>query len=165
MRTLRAALALGIGGLAATLVPAAANPDVPRTVGTSSEARQAPGGSLAISPATYVAGQAVTFTGSLGVPGVRKVRLQLHMNRPGDRWFAVRGFSGKTAANGGFTFDFRAPAMFGIRYRVVSGKIATAPVTFNAKAQDLTMWVAGERPDNEHDPGQPVAGVPFTVAV
>ncbi|MBA2445105.1 MAG: hypothetical protein H0V49_07225 [Nocardioidaceae bacterium] len=55
--------------------------------------------------------------------------------------------------------------MFGIRYRVVSGKVATSPVTFNAKGQDLTMWVAGEDPSQESDPGQPVADVPFTIAV
>jgi len=165
MRTFRAALALGIGGLAVTLAPAAASPDSARTVETSSAARQARGSSLAVSPRAYVGGQAVTFTGSLGVSGVRKISLQQHMNRPGDRWFPVRGFSGRTTSKGGFTFDFQAPAMFGIRYRVVSGKIATAPVTLNAKAQDLTMWVAGQDLASERDPGLPVAGVPFTIAV
>ena len=103
-------------------------------------------GTLTTSPAVYVGGQAITFTGSLGVAGVRTIGLQLHMNRPGDQWFAVRGFKAKTDANGGFRFAFPAPSMFGIRYRVVSGKLATVPVAFNAKAQDLTMWVAGEEP-------------------
>ena len=41
------------------------------------------------------------------------------MNRPGDQWFAVRGFSGTTAADGSFSFSFPAPAMGGIRFRVV----------------------------------------------
>ena len=123
------------------------------------------GGSLSTSPDTYVGGQAITFTGSLGVSGVRRIGLQLHMNRPGDKWFAVRGFSGNTAADGSFSFAFPAPAMFGIRYRVAARGIVTAPVTFNAKAQDLTMWVAGEDPSRESDPGQPVAGVAFTIAV
>ncbi len=122
-------------------------------------------GSLSTSPSTYVGGQAIAFTGSLGVSGVRRITLQQHMNRPGDRWFPVRGFSGQTRADGRFSFAFPAPAMFGIRYRVVSGKTATAPVTFDAKAQDLTMWVAGEEPASESDPGRPVAGVPFAISV
>lgn len=152
MRHLRTTVALSVVALAVSLAPAAASPDVAS-------------GSLTTSPATYVGGQAITFTGSLGVPGVRSISLQLHMNRPGDKWFAVRGFSGKTASNGSFTFDFQAPAMFGIRYRVVSGRLATAPVVFNAKAQELTMWVVGEQLDGELGLGQPVAGVPFTIAV
>jgi hypothetical protein len=78
------------------------------------------GGSLSTTPDTYVGGQAITFTGSLGVSGVRRIGLQLHMNRPGDKWFGVRGFSAKTAADGSFSFAFPAPAMFGIRYRVAA---------------------------------------------
>ena len=77
MRSLGAALVLSFGGLAMTLAPAAAGPDAPLTSETSSEAaaRQARGGSLASSPAAYVGGQALTFTGSLGVPGVRRITL------------------------------------------------------------------------------------------
>lgn len=167
MSNFRAAVALSLGGLAVSLAPAAASPDAPGETPTpGSYGRQAlRGGSLSTSPATYVGGQAVTFTGNLGKPGVRKISLELHMNRPGDTWFPVRGFSGRTTAEGAFTFAFQAPAMFGIRYRVVSGTIATPPVSFSAKAQDLTMWVAGEQPESEYDPGQPVAGQPFTIAV
>ena len=120
---------------------------------------------MSTTPAVYVGGQSITFTGSLGVAGTRSIRLQLHMNRPGDKWFGVRGFSSKSAADGSFSFQFQAPAMFGIRYRVVGGKIATPPVSFNARAQDLTMWVAGQDPAQESAPGQPVAGVPFTISV
>ncbi|MEO5662174.1 MAG: hypothetical protein ABIR39_02730 [Nocardioides sp.] len=161
MRTLRVAAALCAGGIALSLAPAAASTD-----GAGSPERRAlRGGALTTSPATYVGGQAIAFTGNLGKPGVRKISLQLHMNRPGDTWFPVRGFSGTTGADGAFAFAFQAPAMFGIRYRVVSGDLATAPVSFNAKAQDLTMWVAGEQPESEYEPGQPVAGQPFTIAV
>lgn len=169
MRNLHAAVVLTVGGLALSLAPAAASPDASSADGASS--RTAPArqvqvrGSLSTTPSAYVGGQAVTFTGSLGVSGKRRITMQQHMNRPGDNWFAVRGFAGRTAADGSFRFDSQAPAMFGIRYRVVAGKIATAPVTFNAKAQDLTMWVAGEDPQNAGDPGQPVAGQPFTIAV
>lgn len=168
MRSLGVVLVLLLGGLAVTSAPAAAGPDDPLTAATSSgaeSARQARGGSLASSPGAYVGGQAITFTGSLGVSGVRRITLQQHMNRPGDTWFPVRGFSDRTAANGSFSFAFQAPAMFGIRYRVVSGKIATVPVALKAKAQDLTMWVGGQDPTDERAPGQPVAGEPFTIAV
>lgn len=154
-----------VAALVASVAPAVAA-DPSSGSPTAPHARQAlRGGSLATSPSAYVGGQAITFTGNLGVSGVRRIALQLHMNRPGDRWFGVRGFSSKTAADGSFDFEFPAPAMFGIRYRVVGGKAATPPVTFNAKAQDLTMWVAGPDPAEESEPGQPVAGVPFTITV
>lgn len=124
------------------------------------------GASLSIAPTTYVGGQAITFTGNIGTRGKRKVTLQLHMNRPGDKWFGVRGFAGtKTAADGSFQFQFQAPSMFGIRYRVKSGKRATPPVTFNAKIQDVTMWVDGVNPAYGLERDQTVAGEPFTVAV
>ena len=169
MRHFRSTVALSVVALAVSLAPAAASPDVPRAgealTRGSSVHQSLRGGTLTTSPATYVGGQAVTFTGSLGVAGVRQISLQLHMNRPGDKWFAVRGFSGKTASNGSFSFGFQAPAMFGIRYRVVSGKLATAPVTFNAKAQDMTMWVVGDQLGGALDLVQPVAGLPFTIAV
>ena len=177
MRTPPPAISLLLGALvattptvvASTVVSSSAAAVQVSTVAASGtqlpSAGRARGGSLSTSPGTYVGGQAITFTGSLGVSGVRRIGLQLHMNRPGDTWFAVRGSSGKTAADGSFRFDFQAPAMFGIRYRVKASGIATPPVTFNAKAQDLTMWVAGEDPARESDPGQPVAGVPFTIAV
>lgn len=162
MRHLRTALALSVGALAlTTLAPAAASPQAP----AAQVAQRPQGGSLAIAPATYVGGQAVTFTGSLGVAGARRITLQQHMNRPGDRWFAVRGFTGTTAADGSFSFAFPAPAMFGIRYRVVAKGVTTPPVAFNAKGQDLTMWVAGEDPAQESRPGRAVAGQPFTIAV
>lgn len=156
MRSLGLVLVLFLGGLGVTSAPAAAGPDDPP---------QARGSSLASSPGAYVGGQAITFTGNLGVSGVRRITLQQHMNRPGDTWFPVRGFSDRTAANGSFSFDFQAPAMFGIRYRVVSGKTATVPVALKAKAQDLTMWVGGQDPADERAPGQPVAGEPFTIVV
>jgi hypothetical protein len=165
MTHLRTALALALGGLALMLPPAAATPGQGPDAG--SQARPAArGGSLTYSPQAYVGGQALTFSGSLGRSGTRRITLQQHMNRPGDRWFPVRGFSGKTAADGSFGFSFPAPAMFGIRYRVVAkGGLSTTPVSFNAKAQDLTMWVAGLDPTSPQSPGVAVAGVPFTIAV
>ncbi len=182
MRTPRLVVALALGGFVATIAPAVAasaalsaatGSDPAMSSGASSTSatqlsnprRALRGGSLSTTPGTYVGGQALTFSGRLAVPGVRRITLELHMNRPGDSWFAVRDFSAETAADGSFRFQFQAPSMFGIRYRVVSGNIATTPVRFNAKAQDLTMWVAGEDPAQEGDPGQAVANVPFTIAV
>jgi len=169
MRHLHTALALALGGLALVLAPAAASAGDPTgtNAGTDAGARLAArGGSLTYSPQAYVGGQAITFSGNLGVSGKRRITLQQHMNRPGDSWFPVRGFSGATAADGSFGFLFPAPAMFGIRYRVVGkGGVVTPPVSFSAKAQDLTMWVAGQDPIVPGVPDLAIAGVPFTIAV
>lgn len=165
MSTRRTVLALTLGGLVLSLISttSASADDVSSADRPARHSVRV--GTLVTSPATYVGGQAITYTGSLGVAGVRRFILQYHMNRPGDAWTDVRGFSGKTAADGTFSFVFRAPAMFGLRYRVKAGSLKTAAVTFNAKVQDITMWVAGPNPASEWDPGQPVAGVPFTIAV
>lgn len=165
MKQLHVALALALGGLALALTPTAAIAD--ETPGPAAERRLAVrGGTLAYSPQAYVGGQALTFTGDLGVAGKRRISLQQHMNRPGDRWFPVRGFSGTTAADGSFAFTFPAPAMFGIRYRVVGkGGVATPPVALNAKGQDLTVWVAGQDPRLTGGQAVAVAGVPFTIGV
>jgi hypothetical protein len=70
-------------------------------------------------------------------------------------WGDVDGFSTMTASNGDFQFVYPAPAMFGIRYRVASGSLATPYVTFDAHSQDLTVTPLGV----------PLAGVPFTLHV
>lgn len=121
--------------------------------GASSAAASA---SLRITPgAGYVGGQAIKFEGNIGRTGTRRITLQFHMNRPGDAWSPVEGFRGSTQADGGFNFSFKAPSMFGIRYRVASGKLATPAVVFNSQSQDLTVEVAG----------RPVAGRPFDIQV
>lgn len=156
MRHLHTALALALGGLALTLAPAAATPDEAPAPDAAASRLAARAGSLTYAPQSYVGGQALSFRGSLGRSGVRRITLQQHMNRPGDTWFPVRGFTGTTAADGSFAFSFPAPAMAGIRYRVAGkGGVVSPPVSFRAKGQDLTMWVVG----------QAVAGLPFTIAV
>lgn len=166
MRHLHTALALALGGLALTLAPAAATPDEAPAATASDGRLAARAGSLAVSPQSYVGGQALTFTGRLARSGARRITLQQHMNRPGDSWFAVRGFSGTTAADGSFSFSFPAPAMGGIRFRVMGkGGVTSPPVSLRAKGQDLTMWVVGPDPTSSRSPGRVVAGVPFTVAV
>ncbi len=112
---------------------------------------------LKVSPGVYVAGQKMTYTGSLGANGRKTVRLQFHMNRPGDRWTNVAGFSSRTDARGRFKFTYPAPAMWGISYRVVSGRLASPPYKFHAKSQEVVLSVGG---DNTAE-----AGDPFVVAV
>ena len=79
------------------------------------------------------------------------------MNRPGDQWFPVRGFSGTTAADGSFSFSFPAPAMGGIRFRVV-GKGGRRDPAGEPRGQGPGPDHVGRRP-------APSPGLPFTIAV
>lgn len=111
----------------------------------------------------YVAGHLMTYTGSLGVPGIRTARVQTHMNRPGDFWTTMTGVSVRTRADGSFTFRLPAPSMRDLSRRVVSGSLATPRVTFSAQIQDLVV-VARSGLSHLVD-NQVVAGRPFTLAV
>ena len=94
---------------------------------------------LRISPTRYVGGQQVTFVGNIGRPGVRRLQLQINMNRPGDGWATLAtGLRARTRPNGTFRFSHPAPSMFGILVRVASGRLASPAVRFNAESQDLT---------------------------
>lgn len=109
-------------------------------------------------PGAYVAGQKMTFSGSIGVKGKRRLRLQFHMNRPGDRWADVTSFKGaSTDAKGRFRFTFPAPAMLGVSYRVVSGKHATPRHTFRAQSQEVIVRAGADN--------RVTVGRPFTVTV
>ena len=113
--------------------------------------------SLRVSPGSgYVGGQALTFEGNIGKSGRNRISLQFHMNRPGDSWVRVAGFSDRTAGNGDFRFEHPAPSNFGTSFRVVSGRAATPRWTFEAKSQDLTVEVVG---------GEAVADEPFELRV
>lgn len=128
--------------------------------GSSAERRAA---SLSVSPGVYVGGQKLTFEGNLGVAGRKRIRLQVHMNRPGDAWSTVDGFRARTARDGSFRFTYPAPAMFGIRMRVVSGRLATPSKTFDARSQDLVLRTVTDRRGVAD--GQVVKGVPFAILV
>lgn len=119
--------------------------------------------SLTVSPRLYVGGQAVTFQGSLGVTGARKIWLQSHIGRPGDEWTRVAGFHSRTSRNGSFTFKYPAPSMFGIRYRVASRGATTPAHTFDARSQDLVLTTVPNSPGV--GPGQELAGQAFTIKV
>ncbi|CAN5435844.1 hypothetical protein BH18ACT8_BH18ACT8_09640 [soil metagenome] len=118
---------------------------------------------LTVSPGTYVAGQRVIFQGSLGRTGERRITLQLTMNRPGDEWTDIDGFSARTKADGSFRFAYPAPGMFGIRYRVVSRRLTTPAWTFDARSQDLVLHVVSG--NSALNGGQVLAGVPFVINV
>jgi hypothetical protein len=100
---------------------------------------------LRVSPGRYVGGQKVTFAGNIGKKGRHRLRLQTHMNRPGDAWTNLDArIRARTRANGSFRFSHIAPSMFGIRMRVASGRAHTPPVKFNARSQDLVLAAPGQ---------------------
>lgn len=101
--------------------------------------------SLSVSPTTHVGGQSLTWTGSVGHPGVRRLVLQRYLGRPGDHWLPVDGFASRTRADGSFTFSYPAPDMLGIFFRVKAGAYTSPRREFNAKAQDLTIALTGQR--------------------
>ena len=105
---------------------------------------------------SYVAGQKLTFTGNLGVGGVRKIHLEFDMGA--GLWPDVEGFSAKTRSDGSFSFDFPAPGMWGIKLRVASGSVTTPSETFDAASQDLTL-------DLRTGGNQVLPGAPFTIEV
>lgn len=124
---------------------------------------------LRISPSVYVAGQAITFRGSLGTEGRREVHLEFHMGRPGDRWTAVDGFTAWTGRSGRYRFTYPAPAMFNIDYRVASGPLSTPPVRFRARSQEALVTFHRLGADAATPAGAPVdavpAGRPYAVRV
>jgi len=126
-------------------------PVLPTTAATSVASEQA---HLDISPNSYVGGQYITFHGNIGRDGVRTVKLQGSMGRPGDTW--QRLASQQTDAQGNFSFSMPAPSMFGIQRRVVAeGGLSTGKRLLFAKSQDLVVTPVGT----------PVAGRSFRLNV
>jgi hypothetical protein len=122
-------------------------------------------GTLSVTPSTVVGGQAVRFTGSIGVQGRRKVNIQWHMNRPGDVWVDVVDTTHKTDRKGRFDFTFPAPSALGlpIGLRVVAGGLKTSAYQLKALPQELTVSLAGAEPDQAFYGVLP--GLPFDVVV
>lgn len=133
---------------AASLVLTGLGAPGPATAGPA-----APAGTLRVSPDEYVGGQMLTFSGNIGRAGVRTIHLEAHLGRDGDSWAPLPGSTARTAADGSFSFDFRAPSMFNIKYRAASGRLATDPLNFHARSQDLVLEV----------PGRPQPGQAFTL--
>lgn len=159
-RRAAAALATLVVTLVAALV-AALLVAVPPAAPTAPTARR---GSLSVTPTVQVPGQAVRFQGNIGRAGRRPVHLQSHMGRVGDRWLDVPGSSSSTDARGDFDFEFPAPSMLRISYRVAAaGGLATGSYLFTARPQELTVTLAGEDPDVPFYSVAPL--MPFTVLV
>jgi hypothetical protein len=146
---------------------------LPTAIGAQAGASSAAGdtprpraASLSVTPEVVVPGQAVRFTGDIGKSGKQAVHIQWNMNRPGDVWVDVANTTHKTDRKGRFDFTFPAPSALGlpIGLRVAGGKgLKTPAYQLKARPQELTVSLAGQRPDQ---PGYNVLpGLPFTVVV
>jgi hypothetical protein len=124
--------------------------------------------SLRVTPGSgSYGGQRVTWTGSVGVAGVQQVHLQRRGN-PTAAWADVRESTFRTAADGSFSFDFPAPAMNGVYFRVVGETGATPAYLFKTVQQDADVSVTEATPlpsDVALPRGFAVIGEPFSIAV
>ncbi|HYU84008.1 MAG TPA: hypothetical protein VEK80_04320 [Kribbellaceae bacterium] len=101
-------------------------------------------GSLTVAPNEYYGGQAVRYSGRLGSGGVRKIWLEYNMNRPGDKWTRIEGFSTYTHSSGAFDFTYPARGMLDISIRVAAQGTATPAKLFHAREQELAVSVQPE---------------------
>lgn len=162
LATLVLTVALGaatLAGVSAPAQPASATGTAPS--GGTTAARSS--ASLSISPKNYVGGQLLTWSGNVGHRGERRVGLQLNMNLNG--WVDVDGVHARTRADGSFSFAFRAPSMFGIRYRAKAGPYVTPDIVFNAKTQDLTLRRTGLEENRTNDPIRVGVGETYGITV
>ncbi|HET7690476.1 MAG TPA: hypothetical protein VFK41_08865 [Nocardioidaceae bacterium] len=98
-------------------------------------------GDLTLSPTEFYGGQAVTFSGTLATSGTRKIWLEFHMNRPGDEWTRIPGFTTYTRSDGSFRFTQPARGMLNIILRVASRTVATPGVVSRAEDQEVAVSV------------------------
>ncbi|CAI9398862.1 hypothetical protein [Nocardioides sp. T2.26MG-1] len=153
-----AAMALA-GVLAAPGAPAAGS-------APTATVKQAAGtGTLAVSPARFVGGQSLTWTGRLPRPGVRTITMQRFLNRPGDSWLDVDGFSARTRADGSFSFRYPAPDMIDIGFRVKSGALVTEKLDLFPDQQDVVLWAEQLVPGSGRATATTTvtAGLPFVI--
>ncbi|WP_432479335.1 hypothetical protein [Nocardioides sp. GXQ0305] len=145
--------------LGAPVASTAADPGHREVARATGERRAA---SLDYAPKSFVGGQQLTFTGHIGATGRRVIRLQMHLDRPGDEWITIDGFRRRTQRDGSFRFDYVAPSMRDKKMRVRgAGGLVTPALTFNAKSQDLVLLEAGTREPLT----TAVAGTPFDISV
>jgi len=147
----------GSGAPAAGSAPAGPTAAAQRAAGT---------GTLAVSPTRFVSGQSLTWTGRLPVRGVRTITMQRFLNRPGDTWIDVDGWSAKTKADGSFSFHYPGPDMIDIGFRVKSGRHVTQKLDLFADQQDVVLWAEQPLAREEGRPAATtrlVAGLPFVI--
>jgi hypothetical protein len=124
--------------------------------------------SLHVSPGsgTY-GGQRVTWSGDIGSSGVQQIHLQ-RRGSPTAAWADVPASTFRTAADGSFSFDFPAPAMNGVYFRVVSARGATPAHRFDTVHQDAVLAVApllGSASELQLPSGTAVLGELFSFVV
>jgi hypothetical protein len=152
-----------MAGLAVALVLVFAN--VAAVSVASEQTALAASANLTVTPANYVGGQRLTWTGSVGHSGKRTLVLQFHMGRSGDEWTRVEGFKSSTREDGSFSFTYPAPSMFNIRYRVKAGPYVSPSKLFNAKTQELTIRITGQPENSTNEPGKVGSGQKFGITV
>jgi hypothetical protein len=152
-----------LAGLAVALLLVVAN--VATVTVVAPQAAYAAAANLTVTPANYVGGQSLTWTGNVGHSGVRPLVLQSHMGRAGDAWSTVEGFRASTREDGSFAFAYPAPSMFNISYRVKAGAYVSPAKLFEAKTQELTVRVTGQAENNTNQPGSVDSGRSFGITV
>ena len=136
----RAALFLLACAVSLSLIAA---PGASTTVSSASALRVTPGDH-------YVGGQALTFEGNIGKSGQNRITLQSHMNRPGDDWTPVDGFSDADRAERGLQvpvpgpIDVRHPLSGGVPRRRDPRRGPFRRSRRTSRSRPVTQPVAGE---------------------
>ncbi len=124
--------------------------------------------SLRVAPGSGAyGGQSVTWTGSVGVSGVQQIHLQRRGN-PASDWADVPDSTFVTRADGSFSFEFPAPAMNAVYFRVVSRRGSTSAYRFKTKHQDAHVTLAEATPSPADLPlprGFAVIGERYRIAI
>jgi len=127
--------------------------------------------SLVVQPSGTYGGQAVTFSGDMGVRQVQRIRLQ-HRGSVTASWEDVidprtgKLFSSSTQADGSCRFTFVSPTMNLVYFRVVSRYAQTPAHAFHTEHQEAEISVDESNPADVPLPrGFAVNGEPFWVAV
>lgn len=102
--------------------------------------------SLEVTPGSgSYGGQRVHWQGNIGSTGVQEVHLQRRGN-PTAAWADVPDSTFRTRADGSFDFDFPAPAMNGVYFRVAGARGATPAHRFETVHQDVEVAVVPSDP-------------------
>lgn len=119
--------------------------------------------SLSISPAIFVGGQSLTFTGTLAGAPNSSLKIQTLFNRPGDSWNTRDGVVASTNSSGGYSFAYPGPNNFGISFRVLAGNGTTSQaVMLEPRQQEVVLSLNGGA---EQAAGTVVSGEEFTINV
>ena len=108
--------------------------------------------SLRVTPGSgSYGGQSVTWSGNIGLPGAQSIHLQ-RRGTPTSDWADVPDSTFRTESDGSFQFQFPAPAMNAVYFRVVGANGSTPAYQFKTKHQDADLTVAEESPRPSESP-------------